>query len=53
MFREDRANRKCGGSIIYVKDGLTIANETSFSNEFCEMVAVFIANRNIALIPVY
>ena len=53
LFRGDRLIRKCGGSIIYVKDGLTIANETSFSNQYCEMVAVYIANRNVALVSVY
>ena len=53
LFRGDRLNRKCGGSIIYVKDGLPIAKETSYSNEYCEMVAVYVANRNVALISVY
>ena len=53
LFRGDRLNRMCGGSIIYIKDGLTVANETSFSNEFCDMAAVFISNRNVALISVY
>ena len=53
VLRGDRSNRKCGGSIIYTKDGLTVANESNFSNDYCDVVAVYISNRNIAMISVY
>ena len=53
QFRGDRAMRKCGGSILYIKEGLTVSNETSFSNGYCDMAGVYISNRNLAIISIY
>ena len=52
-FRGDRLNRKCGGTIIYVREGLTVSNETSYSNEYCDMSGVFVSNRNLAIVSIY
>ena len=52
-FRGDRSNRKCGGTMIYVKEGLTVSNETSFSNDFYYMTGVFLSNRNVAIVSIY
>ena len=32
LFRADRCLRKCGGSIIYIKDGIPVTEESDFSN---------------------
>ena len=53
LFRGDRCVRKCGGSIIYVKDGIPVTEESNFSNGYCDIIAVFLPSKNTALVSLY
>ena len=53
LFRADRSVRKCGGTIIYVRDGIPVTEESNFSNCFCEIMAVYLPSKNTAIVSLY
>ena len=53
LFRGDRSNRNCGGSIIYIKEGLPVSNKLSFSNDYCDISALYLSDRNVAIVSLY
>ena len=52
-IRSDRLSRQNGGSIIYLKDSLTVTDQQSYSNEFVEMSMGFIPKQETAVIVIY
>ena len=52
-FGGDRIGRKCGGTIVYVKEGIPVSNEVSFSNGYCDISAVYLSNKNTAIVSMY
>ena len=53
LFRADRCLRKCGGSILYVKEGIPVTDESDFSNGYCDIIAIFLPSKNTALVSLY
>ena len=53
LFRGDRSNRNCGGSIIYIKERLPVSNKLSFSNDYCDISALYLSDRNVAIVSLY
>lgn len=55
LYRCDRKSRSRGGTAIYLKDYLVVNKNDflNFSNDYCEVCAVYIQKQNIALISVY
>ena len=50
LYRVDRVKRKCGGTILYIKDGIPVTEESNFSNGFCEIISVFLSSKNTAMV---
>ena len=53
LFRSDRKSRKCGGTILYVKEGIPVTEESGFSNSYCEIIATFLPSKNTAVVSLY
>ena len=53
QIRSDRKIRQKGGSLIYVRDQITVESTVTFSNSFVELVTTFIPSQNLALINIY
>ena len=51
LFRSDRKSRKCGGTILYVKEGIPVTEESGFSNSYCEIIATFYLVRILLWCP--
>ena len=55
LFRSDRKSRIRGGSAIYLNQRFAVDNNSimSFSNSYCEVIALHVKQENIALITIY
>ena len=52
-IQSDRLQRLSGGSLIYIRDSLTVTDKEAFSNDYVEMSLGFIPSQETAVIVVY
>ena len=43
-FRRDWVRRNFGGTIIYVTENIPLTNDKSYSNNYCDFIALFLSN---------
>ena len=53
IIRADRKERGSGGSLLYIKDGLSVSLESNFSNSYVEVAMGFTTNTETALVSIY
>ena len=52
-YRADRTSRACGGAATYLHNSITVEETKSFSNSYCELVAIYSKEANIVIAGIY
>ena len=53
IYRCDRLKRERGGCCLYIKDHFTVSDESSFDNDFCEIVSCSIVSIKTLALCIY
>ena len=53
VYKSDRQQREKGGVVTYVREDLAVAAELKHSNSYCETLALYIPQLDLALVTIY